>query len=127
MRKAKRDLIPRAGAEHSATVYGRKLGNRARAVLDQAWDRLLSGDVKDKHGRDFVTALAQEMVEAPISAVERTLRACPDEAPGDGRPLNVGQLFLQAVMQANKPPATPGDDARVIEGAATEAAPEADW
>jgi hypothetical protein len=126
MRKPKQELALRAGAEHSATAYGRKLGNRARAALDEAWERLLSGGVKNDRGEDFMAALCREMANSPIAAIERTLKACPEEAPGDARPLNVGQLFLQAVMQANAAPAVPGDQARVIEGTPSNP-PAADW
>jgi hypothetical protein len=51
MAKAKQDLAPRAGIEHSATVYGRRLGNRARAALDEAWERLLAGKVETAAAR----------------------------------------------------------------------------
>jgi hypothetical protein len=83
-----------------------------------------------------MTALCREMANSPIAAIERTLKACPEEKESDGRPPNVGALFLQAVMQANAKPSAPGDQARVIEGEATgyggggggaAAPPKADW
>src|SRR5262249_53588803 len=124
MAKAKQDLIPRRGAEHSATVYGRRLGNRARAALDEAWDRLLAGSVKNDRGEDFMQALCREMANAPIAAIERTLKACPEER--EAAALNIQQLFLQAVTKANARPAAPGDEAKIIEGAPGDAPPD-EW
>ena len=47
-------------------MYGRKLGNRARAALDEAWERLLAAKVRNDRGEDFMTALCREMAKAPI-------------------------------------------------------------
>src|SRR5262249_7746492 len=126
MAKAKRDLAPRIGAEHSATVYGRKLGNRARAALDEAWDRLLSGKGKNDRGEDFMAALCREMANTPIAAIERTLKACPEERE-DGAKLNIGQLYLAAVQAAQPKPAVPGDEVRIIDGSAVESDASTEW
>src|SRR5262249_1728328 len=99
-------------ARKSAVVarrYGRKLGNRARAALDEAWDRLLSGKVD--RGEDFMAALCGEMANE-IAAIERTLKVCPEERE-DGAKLNIGQLYLAAVQAAQPKPAVPGDEARI--------------
>ena len=89
-------------------MYGRKLGNRARAALDEAWNRLLSGKVKNDRGEDFMAALCREMANAPIAGIERTLKACPEERE-DGARLNSGQLYLAAVQAAQPKRSVPGD------------------
>src|SRR5262249_51796942 len=126
MAKAKRDLAPRVGAEHSATVYGRRLGNRARAALDEAWDRLLLGQVKNDAGEDFMAALCRERANAPIAAIERTLKACPEERD-DSAKLNIGSLYLAAVQAAQPRPAAPGDEARIIDGSVVKSDAPTDW
>jgi hypothetical protein len=93
----------------------------ARAALDDALDRLLAGKVKNDRGEDFMTALCRDMVNAPLSAIEQLLKACPEPQDGAGAArFNIGNLYLAAV-QAAQPSASsastpqPGDDAKVID------------
>jgi hypothetical protein len=102
---------------HSANPGGRprvvaELRDLARAHTPDALKRL----VELLHSKNEHTALAaaRELLDRgygkPVQAVDKTEHK-----------LDIGSLFLEAVMGANKPPAVPGDQARVIEGDAVEA------
>lgn len=105
------DLAPRKG-EHGVEVYGRRLNNRGRALLEQAFDLLHAGR-KDAKGRDFVAALADAILESPLGALERIDKMTRDpEDKGDGgKQLNINSLYLMAVQGAQTAAIAP----RVIE------------
>lgn len=105
------DLTPRKG-EHGVEVYGKRLNNRGRALLEQAFDLLHKGR-KDDKGRDFVAALADAILESPLGALERIdkMTRDPEEKADSGKQLNINSLYLMAVQGAQTAAVAP----RVIE------------
>lgn len=111
--------------------YGRKLNNRARALVADALERLASGDCRDlkgSHGRSFADQLVHELLEAPLNSLMRIDAATPSDE-GDGKSeatggnVNIQALYLTAVQQANKP----GDDAKLVEGTSGVQPDVSDW
>lgn len=107
--------------DDALVVYGRKLNNRARALVHDALDRLTRGDMKDAvgtHGRTFPDQLAHELLESPWASVLKIDAATPSDEGEDakgGAPsqqLNVQSLYLMALQGVQKR----GDEAKVIEG-----------
>jgi hypothetical protein len=108
---------------HTANPSGRprvvaELRDLAREHTPNALKRLI--ELMASKNEQTALAAVRELLDRgygkPVQSVEK-----------DVRKFDVGAAFLAAVTGVNKPPAAPGDGARVIEGAATEAAPEADW
>lgn len=95
-------LEPRKG-EHGVEVYGKRLNNRGRALLEQAFDLLKQGR-KDAKGRDFVAALADAILADPLGAIERVDKLTRDpNAPSQGaNALNINSLYLMAVQGAQQ-------------------------
>lgn len=132
--KAKQDLVPRREAESSATVAGKLLNNRARALVDQAFDLLEKG-AQDAEGRDFAKALAAAILRDPLGAIERVIRLTPSaeaQTPIGGILNNINNLYLNAVVQANQAapaaaPAIEGEYVQVEPGTSRVQPSVSDW
>lgn len=129
-RKTGSELVERSGG-NAITAYGRKLNNRARAVVHDALDRLVSGDLSrlvGTHGRTFRDQLAHEMLEAPLGSMMRIDAATPsdegEEAKGPAAQgvTNIAALYLVAMQGANK-----AAEPKVIEGTIGVQPPASDW
>lgn len=94
----------------NARVYGKRLNNRARAMLDRTLDRLTSGDWKShkgSHGRTFHDQLAWEILENPLAALQwiNDHTPCDEGSQPAANPLimnNIGALYLTAMQRANE-------------------------
>jgi hypothetical protein len=104
---------------HTANPSGRprvvaELRDLARAHTPEAMQRLI--ELMRSKNEQTAMAAVRELLDRgfgkPMQAIDKTERK-----------VEVGALFLEAVMKANKPPAAPGDQARVIEGTSS----DADW
>jgi hypothetical protein len=105
---------------HTANPSGRprvvaELRDLARAHTPEAMQRLV--ELMQSKNEQTALAAVRELLDRgfgkPVQAIDKTERK-----------VEVGALFLEAVMKANKPPTVPGpDEARVIEGAL----PQAEW
>jgi hypothetical protein len=86
--------------ERVPDIYARRLTNRARALIEQAFDDLAD---RAKAGRgDFVKVLADQMLEDPMTALERLNKLLPQEQQaGASGAVNIGSLYLQAIQTAN--------------------------
>lgn len=103
------------GEDLAMAGYARKLTNRSRAFLEQAFDLL---EERRRTGKgDFVAVLAAQIEEDPLTALERIAKLLPQEPPanaGGGLSLNFKDLYLSAAQVANGH----GEPARVIEARA---------
>lgn len=101
-RKSPSQLPARENAETSASVYGRALANRQRAVLADIFERV-------QENPKYRAAAEAQFIADPIGSAER-LHKLYGELPGKesgANPLaNIGNLYLQAVVAAQ--PAAPG-------------------
>lgn len=95
--------VPAKREEGAVEIYSKRLNNRSRALVDQAFDLLEKGRT-DKMGRDFVAALADAMLADPLGAVERVQKMTiqPKEGEGPGKAMNINNLYLLATQQANQ-------------------------
>jgi|HubBroStandDraft_6_1064221.scaffolds.fasta_scaffold130361_3 hypothetical protein len=115
MAKAKNELAQRT--ETSVTAYGRRLNGRARALIHDALERVIRGDMAKcvgTHGRSFPDQLAHELIESPLSSLLRINAATPSDEAEDAKAAapqgqtNIQALYLMAVQAANKPELTEG-------------------
>jgi hypothetical protein len=110
-KKNSSDLVHR---DRAPEAYGRRLNNRARAIVHDALERVITGDMAKcvgSHGRTFADQLAHELIEAPLSSVLRINAATPSDEAEDTKAAapqgqtNIQALYLMAVQQASKPEA----------------------
>jgi hypothetical protein len=99
MAAPKGTLVPRV--EGSAEVYGKRLNNRARALLDCVFD--LMEDERRSGTFDPVAALRRAYEKDPLGYIERVMKMTPEGAattgPAAALMANIGAMYLQ-VMQA---------------------------
>jgi hypothetical protein len=100
MARAKQDLVPRRDAETSATVYGRALINRQRAVLEDVFNQ-----VKDTPA--YRKAAADQFIADPIGSAERLEKMYGEKegAKGANPLMSISNLYLQAIQGAQQPAA----------------------
>lgn len=117
MRKTGSELVERR-QDTAPVAYGRKLNNRARAVVHDALSRLIDGDSRDlkgSHGATFADRLRDELLESPLASMLRIDAATPsdegDAKSGPTMQINTQALYLQALQHANKP-----EEPKTIEG-----------
>ena len=104
-----KDISGAKSFENSRT-YGRRLNNRARAMVDRTLDRHTIGDWKERKGtsgRNFLDQLAHEILENPLSTVMwlNDHTPCDEGTAPASNPLimnNIGALYLTAMQRANE-------------------------
>lgn len=128
-RKTGSELVERRGG-NAIEAYGRKLNNRARAVLDDALGRVLAGDAAawaGASGRNFLDQLAMQLIDDPLGSLMRINAATPsdeDEKSNAPAAVNIQQAFLLAVQAVNKPAQVLGE---IVEGTSRVQPELSDW
>lgn len=117
--------VPEKAKQQAATAYKAQVTHRARALIEMAFDEL--DKRKSKGGQDFVSKLADQLLEDPLRALERIALAFPEPVQQQSTS-NINALFLQATQLANGH--APGGKmiaATVIEGTSRVLADVTDW